>query len=345
MIKRTCPYCNISFEFEKYQQFGAHKTNCKYNPKLNEIKRKTKLSKSINRIEKEIECKKCNNLYHINVTKKAFERGNYRKFCSRKCANSRQWDDEHKRKLSKSLTSFKRNKISNKLTKNKFTKIKYINCPICNEIKILKYNNGQKTCGKKDCRYKLISISVTGKTGGMRNRGGNGKVGHYKGILCQSSWELAYVIYNIEHNIEFKRNTKAFPYIFKNKRYKYYPDFIQEGYYIEIKGFKSDRTKAKINQFPHIIKVLYWEEMKSYLEYTINKYGEDFIKLYDEIKTIKKNCKNCGKDFETFLNSNKSICSSKNCKSIKIINCKSCSTEIKVNIRATANNCLCKECR
>jgi len=31
-----------------------------------------------------------------------------------------------------------------------------------------------------------------------------GKAGFYKGYHCMSSWELAYVIYNLEHNVSFE---------------------------------------------------------------------------------------------------------------------------------------------
>lgn len=57
---------------------------------------------------------------------------------------------------------------------------------------------------------------------------GYGKHGWYKEYWCDSSWELAYVIYNLDHNIKFKRNYQGFTYIFNNKLHKFYPDFILE---------------------------------------------------------------------------------------------------------------------
>ena len=53
------------------------------------------------------------------------------------------------------------------------------------------------------------------KSGGYRRNGGKGIRGWYKGYWCDSSWELAYVIYNLEHNIHFIRNTKGFNYKFE----------------------------------------------------------------------------------------------------------------------------------
>ena len=43
--------------------------------------------------------------------------------------------------------------------------------------------------------------------GGYRQGSGRGKKGWYKGFFCDSSWELAYVIYCLDHNIDIKRNT------------------------------------------------------------------------------------------------------------------------------------------
>jgi hypothetical protein len=112
---------------------------------------------------------------------------------------------------------------------------------------------------------------------------GKGHRGWYKGFYCQSSWELAYVIYNLEHNIIFERNTKGFIYVFENKEHKYYPDFIINGEYIEIKGYKDKKCKAKIEQFKENLKVFERKDMKMYLDYVISKYGENFIFLYEEI--------------------------------------------------------------
>lgn len=121
------------------------------------------------------------------------------------------------------------------------------------------------------------------KGGGLRRNSGKGHRGWYKGYWCDSSWELAFVIYNLDHNIIFERNNKFFEYIFKGKTSKYYPDFIIDGKYIEIKGYESERAKAKIQQFPEEITLLKWEEMQLYFKYVIETYGDDFIRLYDNV--------------------------------------------------------------
>lgn len=120
-------------------------------------------------------------------------------------------------------------------------------------------------------------------SGGYRKGSGRGKSGWYKGYYCDSSWELAFVIYNIEHDIKFERNRRKFVYVYEGKELKYLPDFILDGKYIEIKGYRSKQWEAKFNQFPkeETLEVLMKDEMKPYLDYVIGKYGEDFIKLYE----------------------------------------------------------------
>lgn len=44
----------------------------------------------------------------------------------------------------------------------------------------------------------------------------------------------------------------------------------------------SKRDAAKISQFPYPILVLQEKELLPVLHYVINKYGENFISLYDD---------------------------------------------------------------
>lgn len=114
---------------------------------------------------------------------------------------------------------------------------------------------------------------------------GKGLRGYYKGFYCQSSWELAYVIYQLEHNIDIKRNTKGFKYILDNIERSYFPDFyeVATNTYVEIKGYYDRKTKEKEKQFPKEDKLVIFreKEMKPILDYVISKYGKDFTKLYN----------------------------------------------------------------
>ena len=109
------------------------------------------------------------------------------------------------------------------------------------------------------------------------------KKGWYKGYWCDSSWELAFIMYNIDHDIQFVRNEVGFTYyndrLKKNRRF--YPDFIINNEYIEIKGCHNDDTISKERDFPKDLKlkILYEEDMEQYIQYAIEKYGIDFWKL------------------------------------------------------------------
>lgn len=149
-----------------------------------------------------------------------------------------------------------------------------------------KYINTGKasTIEKEKERRKKISQTMKGNplAGGKRHGSGRGKKGWYKGYFCDSSWELAYVIYNIEHGIEIERNTEGFDYVFEGRKHKYYPDFkLSDGSYVEIKGAMTKQNKIKIDSFNGTLIVLGKEEIKPYLEYAVQKYGKDYIKLYE----------------------------------------------------------------
>ena len=126
-----------------------------------------------------------------------------------------------------------------------------------NTKKLTEYLNHPKIC--KTCgvvipyerRRSNYCCNEHAPIGGIRYGSSHGKKGWYKGYWCDSSWELAYVIYNLEHKINFKRNHEYFEYQFKGKIYKYYPDFIMEdGTLVEIKGYNSKKWQAKLKAFP-----------------------------------------------------------------------------------------------
>lgn len=105
--------------------------------------------------------------------------------------------------------------------------------------------------------------------------------GYYKGYWCDSSWELAYIIYNLENNISFKRNTESFNYQWENKIRKWFPDFLENSIYIEIKGYITNKNLAKWKDFKLPLKILQKKEMKCIIDYVESKYGKDFYKLYE----------------------------------------------------------------
>ena len=109
--------------------------------------------------------------------------------------------------------------------------------------------------------------------------GGKPHRGWYKGYWVDSSWELAFLIWNLDHGFEIVRNSKNFPYPFRNGVKYYRPDFLVEGTYVEIKGVMDSRSKRKIESFPHPIKVIGSRGIKPYLKYVESKYGKNFFDL------------------------------------------------------------------
>lgn len=116
---------------------------------------------------------------------------------------------------------------------------------------------------------------------GYKKGSGRGKSGWYKGYWCDSSYELAYVIFNIDHNIQFNQNRDRFEYILDNKKHVYIPDFIlPDGSYVEIKGYTTKVDLEKWRQFPKNLKVLTGKELTYAIEYAKVTYGKDYINLY-----------------------------------------------------------------
>lgn len=155
------------------------------------------------------------------------------------------------------------------------------------KIRIL--NNKRKFPGKandeeteKNRKQKISNTMKSNhKSGGYRINSGRGKKGWYKGIFCDSSWELAFVIWNIENNKSISRCKEKREYIFNGEKHIYIPDFIVEDEIIEIKGYSSKQWEEKIKQNPDV-KVLYKNDIKPYLDYVILKYGKNFISLYEK---------------------------------------------------------------
>lgn len=136
---------------------------------------------------------------------------------------------------------------------------------------------------KELLRKQRISNSMKGNTNWKFNkRHGNSKQGWYHNIHCDSTWELAFVVYHIENNLYIERCKQYFDFIWENEHHKYIPDFITNEGIIEIKGRKSKKSLEKEKQFPNI-KVIDEHTIKPYLEYVKHKYGNNFwINLYED---------------------------------------------------------------
>jgi predicted nucleic acid-binding Zn ribbon protein len=207
----------------------------------------------------------------------------WKKYCSGKCSalytqkngGHKNWSKESRNKMSEWAKKYVHRTSKIKINKN---------CINCNkEFEILPSQN--KKCCSKKCSDAWIKNTgyLKGKCGGYREKGGRGKQGRYKGYYCNSSWELAWIIYQLEHGITPERNKEGFSYTFDNKLRKYYPDFKIENEYFEIKGYHSKQVDAKIQQFPHKLTILHKNDLKEIFEYVEQKYGKDYINLYENV--------------------------------------------------------------
>lgn len=126
-------------------------------------------------------------------------------------------------------------------------------------------------------------------------RGNRAKWGTYKGIHCDSSWELAFLVYHLDNGLFIRRSIYKFPYInTKGEQHYYYPDFDTEFNTVEIKGFMSEDAKLKISAVPEDIpfKLILSKDIQQYLQYAKRMYGENFYDvLYDQDKPNYKNWK------------------------------------------------------
>lgn len=300
--KHICKFCGK--EFETAVKLGGHVSRCKENPKyketINKIQQTRQDNLNINNpIEEHIcKCQYCGNDYRVNLRHNAFVKGLYNKTCSIECAHKLSAQhtnlEEKNKNIGNSLKGkptwikgMKRiigeNNINNKWTKDPNYK-PYKICPICNKEF---YNKKHKYCSeecKKIGRHKKLSdLARNNNFGGYEpNSIKNHHHGNYKGIHYDSSWELAYLVWNIEHNIDIKRCNEVRTYITEdNKIHKYFPDFIVNNEIIEIKGYfgKGAQLKAAQNPDIHILK---YEDLKDIIQYVINKYGNKYWEILDD---------------------------------------------------------------
>jgi len=214
-----------------------------------------------------MKCEKCSK--KVVVTSK-YQSG---RFCSRACANSRQWSKKHNKQLSKKMKGYQFGGASLK------PKLKF-NCKLCGiEFETYPCHPNRKFCS----RYCSQKGKNKKNTGGVRLGSGRSKSGYYNGIYCGSTYELAWVIYNLDHDIKFERNNVGFEYKFGGKVHKYYPDFVlSDGIFVEIKGYKTKQDAAKWKYFPHQLEVLEKDKLLHMFEYVRNTYGTYELKnLYE----------------------------------------------------------------
>lgn len=112
----------------------------------------------------------------------------------------------------------------------------------------------------------------------------------FNGMRFDSSWELAYYIWNRDNGIDLIHEPEKIEYIDSiGKHHYYFPDFKKDGLFIEIKGNQFfdkfgnplPKYKDKFNFMKSIgVKILLYQDVKPYLAYVYNTYGKNYMKQY-----------------------------------------------------------------
>jgi hypothetical protein len=153
--------------------------------------------------------------------------------------------------------------------------------PRCSRKGMVSGSSGRASSPEAELeRKRKISESAKLKNGGYRQGSGRGKKGWFKGYFCDSSWELAYVIWCLDNGKSVERNAVKYEYEFEGKIRKFLPDFIVDGVLTEIKGYETVQFEAKRKILPEMV-VLAKKEMEPVLQYVMGKYGKNFIELYE----------------------------------------------------------------
>lgn len=282
-----CKFCGK--EFNKPTSLGAHVSKCNQNPNSVKTCAKAAETRSINARQQNplivinLKCENCGKSFQQTITQKEFERKIFHKCCSQTCAHSfvaKQVSSEtHKKIIQKILDSGKTAGFC-KRSPSKF-------CQICGR-KIEQYKSKlycSEECSNIGKHTKLSIIAknrcTKGEFGGKNNDTyKKHKHGLYKGFYCGSSWELAFLIWALDHKLNIKRCDKVFTYEYNGKIYNYYPDFEIDGIIYEIKGFEDHKAKAKHNAFPQI-KYLRKKDLKEQFKYVEEIYGKNYIELLE----------------------------------------------------------------
>lgn len=160
----------------------------------------------------------------------------------------------------------------------------------CKNTKLMRYGNEsynnseqhRSTCKK---RYGVSSYSQTREFQEKRYK-------HYcyDNAYFDSSWELAVWIYCKDHNIDIEREPTYFDYMYDNKTYRYYPDFLIENQLVEIKGDHLMKAMLEdVNSLDHSkyqcmlennIKVMTKKDVSLYLKYVKDTYGKNYLREF-----------------------------------------------------------------
>lgn len=281
--------CICGKTFDNPQKFNGHKQGCSehiiskygsldvyYNIKNREAKNngKKRTETAILKKEKELQkwiaeqhvCERCG----VLMTSK-YASG---RFCSRSCANGHTRTEQSKKLTSEKMKVVSKEYSRSHKNKKEYTKI----CCVCG-LPLPEEFIGRRTTCSEVCKKEIFRRNaLKNKLGGPSKTSSYGKRGTYRGIHCDSTYELALLIYCLDHNIKIVRNTLSFPYSYEGKSYNYYPDFYLEDHdvFIETKGRDIGPVYEKaqgVIDAGRKIKILHYEDLSECFQYVVDTYG------------------------------------------------------------------------
>jgi len=286
--------------YNSIQKMSSHFTRKHWSTKVvtwvNDRKLLT-LAQYDNRISKIKKCETCMSEF---ISEKSS------KFCSILCAHkkinhSHEKTDAQKQKISKSIKA--RNELN----------LIYKNCYQCGEEFVSSTTNAFCCSPKCSIKYsKSKKPKIKKPLGGYRERSGRGAMGYFENIFCNSTYEAAFIHHCKKNNLKIERNVIGFPYPDENgENRNYFPDFIVENEYVEVKGYMSKRDELKISNFPHKIKVIGKTDVLPMIKELKNDYNvKDIRDLLEKTRIVTKNCEFCEKEFSRYIKKQR-FCSSR----------------------------------
>jgi hypothetical protein len=225
-------------------------------------------------------CKECGSPISYEARRNIF----CTKVCSATFGNRKRTESGWKHSSSTIKKLKQSGKIYGKLSYTRMIKEKInIICKLCGKhFKVYPHAENRKYCSvicssSDPNRYK--------NCGGYREGSGHSKSGYYKGIYCQSTYELCWVIYALDNGIKFDR----FKDMLTDGVTKYVPDFLLDDKktIIELKGYEKEDSvnrKTKLAEsLGYTVIVLRKNDLTDIFKYVKETYGTNqFYELYEK---------------------------------------------------------------
>ena len=121
--------------------------------------------------------------------------------------------------------------------------------------KLAKSQTGKKHTQKTKTKLQGIANKKV-KNGTWHSSFSRCRTYKYKGESLYGTWELRYAKYLDEKGIKWRRPAERFAYRFEDRTRYYIPDFYlsETSTYIEIKGYETEKDRAKWRDFPSDLK-------------------------------------------------------------------------------------------